>query len=211
MRRSIDSMTNFKEHIGSKTRLPSRTWGELTVESQSFTEAIDGDLVVSIGEPINQAAPLVRIHSECVFAEAFDSALCDCADQLHIALSAIKSEGHGLLFYLRLDGRGVGLSAKVKATSLEMDGIDTFQSRTLLNLPPECRSFDAIGKYLAERGFKRVRLLTNNPLKTEGLAQAGIVVEAVPLIVPSDNPYIKRLYETKARCFGHQIPLPING
>src|SRR4030066_541725 len=96
---------------------------------------------------------LVRIHSECVFAEAFDSALCDCGDQLHMALSMIKNEGHGLLFYLRLDGRGIGLSAKVMATSLEVNGGDTYESRVQLNLSPEARSFDIIGKYLNERGF----------------------------------------------------------
>lgn len=196
---------NYKHFIGAKATFSSHTWGELTVESQSFTAAIDGDLIVSIGQPETVDAPLVRIHSECVFAEAFDSALCDCSDQLHMALSIIKKEGHGLLFYLRLDGRGVGLSAKVRATALEVQGMDTYESRIHLNLSPEARSFEIIGKYLSEHGFKRVRLLTNNPLKVEGLRHSGIVVDTLPLVVPSDNPHVHRLYETKARRFGHEI------
>lgn len=202
---------NYKGFIGAKATFPSHTWGELTVESQSFTAAVDGDLVVTIGQPEAVDAPLVRIHSECVFAEAFDSALCDCSDQLHMALSMIKREGQGLLFYLRLDGRGIGLSAKVKATSLEVMGMDTYESRTHLNLSPEARSFDSIGQYLFERGFRRVRLLTNNPLKIEALHRAGIVIDTVPLVVPTDNPHVQRLYETKARRFGHDIATLLSG
>lgn len=196
---------NYKGFIGATATFLSHTWGELTVESQSFTDAVDGDLIVKVGQPENQPAPLVRIHSECVFAEAFDSTLCDCSDQLHMALSMIKNEGHGLLFYLRLDGRGVGLSAKVMATSLEVKGVDTYDSRVQLNLSPEARSFDMIGKYLNERGFMHVRLLTNNPLKSQGLINSGILVDTCSLVVPSDNPHVHRLYETKARRFGHKI------
>lgn len=91
-------------------------------------------------------------------------------------------------------------------TALEVQGADTYESRVQLNLSPEARSFNVIGNYLYERGFKHVRLLTNNPLKIEGLRSSGIVVDTLPLIVPSDNPHVHRLYETKARRFGHKIP-----
>jgi GTP cyclohydrolase II len=178
----------------------------MTVESQTFTDAIDGDLVVTLGEKIPGCVPLVRIHSECVFAEAFDSSLCDCNDQLHLALTQLKAEGYGILFYLRLDGRGIGLSAKVAATALEVAGDDTYESRVRLNLPPEGRSFESIGKYLAERSILSVRLLSNNPLKAEGLLKFGIKVEMLPLIPPALTKEIRRLYTAKALKFRHLIP-----
>lgn len=197
---------NFLSFLGSRATFRSKTWGEITVESQSFTAAVDGDLVIFIGKPIPNHSPLIRIHSECVFAEALDSSLCECGDQLHIALSRLKADGYGILFYLRLDGRGIGLSAKVAATALEVAGDDTYDSRIKLHLPPEARTFDGVGRYLSDRGFNSVRLLTNNPLKAEGLRRFGISVEMLPLIAPAMSREIKGLYATKALKFSHLIP-----
>jgi GTP cyclohydrolase II len=186
--------------------LNSRTWGKLNFEVASFTPATDGDLVVTIGEPFTHPRPLVRIHSECVFAEAFDSDFCDCADQLKLALSLISSEGNGILFYLRFDGRGAGLAAKVKATALEMNGIDTFSSRQMIGVPPEGRSFQKIGVYLQNKNIDRVRLLTNNPDKGNDLIKCGIDVEYIPLLVCDPNKHIRDLYKTKKGKFNHIIP-----
>jgi GTP cyclohydrolase II len=93
------------KHLGAQTRLTSRAWGKLTVESIQVTPAADGDLAVYVGEPFRQDNPLVRIHSECVFGEAFDSTFCDCAEQFRLAMHRLCDEGHGILFYLRFDGR----------------------------------------------------------------------------------------------------------
>lgn len=141
-----------------------------------------------------------------MFAEVLDSELCDCADQLRLALCRFTREGHGLLVYLRLDGRGAGLAAKVRATELEVRGVDTFDSREAIGVRPESRDFSAIGAYLWDRGLRRIRLLTNNPDKARAIRAAGVEVTMEPLIVHDASAAVKRLLETKVRKFGHQIP-----
>lgn len=199
-------MDYVSKYLGVTTEFESRKWGKLTVEVASFTPAIDGDLVVLIGEPFLQKSPLVRIHSECVFAEAFDSNFCDCADQLHLAMDELVKEGNGILFYLRFDGRGAGLAAKVKATALEMKGIDTFDSRVQIGVKPEGRDFSSIGKYLKQKGITYVRLLTNNPTKGFGIESEGIKVDYIPLLVKNPNNNVRKLYDTKLHRFDHNIP-----
>ncbi|MCP4550330.1 MAG: GTP cyclohydrolase II RibA [bacterium] len=191
--------------LGSRASIRSRTWGDMTVESASFTDAVDGDLVVFIGDPIHQEKPLVRIHSECVFAEVFDSDLCDCADQLEMALNRIAAEGHGIFLYLRLDGRGAGLAAKVQATALEVQGVDTFDSRVAIGVDPEGRDFSSVGEYLLGLGMTKIRLLTNSPDKIGPLESLGISVTAVPLTVPEPSEKVMSLYRTKREKFGHEI------
>ena len=203
----MPSAHDFRRFFGSKATIPSRTLGEITVESVALTEAIDGDLAVFFGHPFECPSPLVRIHSECVFAEVLDSRLCECADQLRLALDLLRAEGSGILFYLRLDGRGAGLSAKVAATALEVAGEDTYDSRIHIGVPPEGRSFDAVGQFLRDRGVRSVRLLTNNPTKVEGLLAQGIEVTRMPLLVKQLTNEAKALLLTKARRFGHQVQI----
>lgn len=197
----------YKNFIGEKTTLTSRTWGEVTIESAEFTDAIDGDLVLTKGSPYSHTAPLVRIHSECVFAEVFDSSLCDCADQMHMALAQICKEDCGIFYYLRLDGRGAGLSAKVKATCLEVNGLDTHDSRIEIGVPPDSRDYLKIAEHLSRNGIKRIRLLTNNPEKSKTLEDRGIHVETIGLQVTSPNDEVAKLYRTKAKKFGHSVKL----
>ena len=198
----MDFLENF---LGSQATINSRTWGKLTIESVSFTPATDGDLVVIIGQPFEQEKPLIRIHSECVFAEVFDSDLCDCADQFKLAMKRLTDNEHGLLFYLRFDGRGAGLAAKVKATALEVAGMDTYDSRVHIGVAPEGRDFGNIGEYLKNHGVNKARLLTNNPIKGKALEQVGLTLEYEPLIVDNPNENVRKLYSTKAEKFNHTI------
>lgn len=198
----MDFLENF---LGSQATINSRTWGKLTIESVSFTPATDGDLVVIIGQPFEQEKPLIRIHSECVFAEVFDSDLCDCADQFKLAMKRLTDNEHGLLFYLRFDGRGAGLAAKVKATALEVAGMDTYDSRVYIGVAPEGRDFGNIGEYLKNHGVNKARLLTNNPIKGKALEQVGLTLEYEPLIVDNPNENVRKLYSTKAEKFNHTI------
>jgi GTP cyclohydrolase II len=197
---------DYLRYLGSRVQLKSRRWGNLTFESVNFTSAVDGDLAVYIGNPLEQERPLVRIHSECVFGEMFDSELCDCADQFSLAMHRLREEGHGILFYLRLDGRGAGLAAKVKATALEVEGMDTYKSRIAIGVPPEGRDFRAVGDFLKSKNVNSVRLLTNNPNKAQDLERAGVVATVEPLIVKHPSHSVMRLYETKRQRFGHLIP-----
>lgn len=200
-------MNEYKKFIGARTPLNSRVWGKMIVESASFTPASDGDLVVFFGEEKNKVErPVVRIHSECVFAEVFDSDFCDCADQLYYAMDYL-CKTNGILFYLRFDGRGAGLSAKVKATELEMQGIDTYNSRVMIGVPPEGRDFSPIADYLLSHGIRKITLLTNSPDKFGDLVRKGIDVETLPLYVDSPNENVQKLYDTKVKKFKHLIPL----
>jgi|GEM_PF-1302474 len=196
----------FPNFQGSITPLPTRKHGLIKVESAYLSGAIDGDLIAYFGTPSSVSHPLVRIHSECVFAEVFESRLCDCKEQLDLVLERFKLERHGILIYLRIDGRGEGLSAKVKATELEVNGVDTYESRLAIGVQPESRSFKNVGNFLYSKGYRKIRLLSNNPDKVTGVQSAGIEVIQESLIVDSINPEIRRLYATKAKRFRHIIP-----
>ena len=199
-------MDYISKYIGEKTELESKKWGKLLIEVASFTPAKDGDLIVLIGNPFNQKKPLIRIHSECVFAEVFESNFCDCGEQFELSMDELVKEGNGILFYLRFDGRGAGLAAKVKATALEMQGIDTYESRLQVGVKPEGRDFSSIGKYLKGNGIGAVRLLTNNPTKGKHLENEGISVSYIPLLVQEPNENVRKLYDTKLHRFHHCIP-----
>ena len=200
-------MNTYKKFIGERTPLTSRIWGNLVIESASFTNASDGDLVVFFGNPANlPSRPVVRIHSECVFAEVFDSNFCDCADQLYHAMDYLRKT-NGILFYLRFDGRGAGLSAKVKATALEMQGIDTHTSRLMIGVPPEGRDFGPVADYMLQHGITKITLLTNSPDKIGDLQKKGIDVETLPLYIDKPNPNVQKLYKTKVQKFAHTISL----
>ncbi len=196
---------DYLRHIGAQVKLSSRRWGVLTFEAAKLSPAVDGDLVVYV-DPLATDRPLVRIHSECIFGEAFESSFCDCADQFRMAMLRICQSGSGILFYLRLDGRGAGLTAKVKATDLELKGYDTFESRVAIGVEPEDRDFRPVAKFLSDKGIRAVRLLTNNPDKASQLRSVGIDVEVDRLIITNPNRHVKKLYETKRDRFGHDIP-----
>jgi len=194
---------DYRAFLGARCTIPT-PWGGMTMESVSFTPAADGDLVATLGDPFTADSPLVRIHSECVFAEAFASEFCDCALQLQMALSRMRDEQCGILFYLRFDGRGAGLAAKVAATALEIDeGLDTYESRIRIGVDPDDREYDRIGQYLSDRGVTRMRLLTNNPTKLAHLRVKVPDTVAEPLRVLDPSHWVETLYETKHRKFGH--------
>lgn len=198
-----DYLTGF---VGSQARIPTRRWGTLTFEAASLSPTIDGDLVAYFGSPLTEERPLVRIHSECVFSEAFGSKICDCTQQRQIALEIMKKEHSGVFFYLRFEGRGAGLAAKVKATALEVSGTDTYDSRVAIGVSPESRDFSGVGHFLLNKGIRKIRLLTNNPGKAKHIRDTGIDVEVVPIFVPNPNVEVADLYKTKKEKFGHSIP-----
>ncbi|WP_201587782.1 GTP cyclohydrolase II [Psychrobacter jeotgali] len=130
------------------------------------------------------AIPLVRIHSECLTGDAFGSLKCDCGPQLNAAMQAIQDNGCGAILYLRQEGRGIGLTNKIRAYALQDQGHDTLDANLMLGLPADARIYDMCGPMLAHVGVKEVRLITNNPDKVAYLMDHGInVVERVPLVV----------------------------
>ena len=196
--------------VGSSCTIPTSQWGDVRVEAASLSAAIDGDLILRFGSPPVDTDILVRIHSECVFGEVLGSVLCDCAEQLQIAMRRLSSEG-GILFYLRIDGRGAGLAAKVAATALERGGVDTWDSRIRVGVEPESRDYSSVGRYLLAAGLRSIRLLTNNPTKVHHMSMFGIHVTREPLVVPHPNDAVRELYATKVRRFGHIIEEGLGG
>jgi len=128
--------------------------------------------------PMPSRPPLVRLHSECLTGDIFASARCDCGSQLHEAIECLSEEG-GILLYLRQEGRGIGLYAKLDAYRLQDTGIDTYAANRHLNLPEDARDYGVGARMLLALGIDRIRLLTNNPDKVAQLGLAGIDVTEV--------------------------------
>lgn len=160
-------------------------------------------LAIVSGDP--SGSPLVRVHSECLTGEAFDSLKCECGPQLDAALDAIATQG-GVVIYMRgHEGRGIGLINKLRAYSLQERGLDTVDANLALGLPADARDYAAAAGILADLGIDKVRLLTNNTDKVAQLREFGLdIVEQVPLLVgvgPNNHQYLA----TKRDRMGHII------
>ncbi|MGE5539986.1 MAG: GTP cyclohydrolase II [Gemmatimonas sp.] len=158
-------------------------------------------LAIVIGEP--REPVLVRIHSECFTGDLLGSLRCDCGDQLRGAIQEIARAGAGVLIYLAQEGRGIGLVNKLRAYQLQDDGADTVEANEQLGFDADERVYMPAAEILKDLGFRRVRLMTNNPEKVTALARFGVeVTERVPHAFPS-NPHNERYLQTKATKSGH--------
>lgn len=150
-------------------------------------------LALVIGAP--KTEPLVRVHSSCITGDILGSLRCDCGDQLHLALAAIAHEGAGILLYLHQEGRGIGITNKIRAYALQEQGYDTYEANQMLGFEEDERDFAIAAAILKKMGFKKVRLLTNNPHKMAALKKHGMTItKRQPLIAPSgkhNHAYIK--------------------
>lgn len=148
---------------------------------------------------------LVRVHSSCATGDIFGSLRCECGEQLHLALQAIEKEGRGALVYLNQEGRGIGLMDKIKAYKLQEEGLDTVDANLHLGHKADERDYGVGANILHKLGIKKMKLLTNNPVKRIGLEGYGLtVVETVPLEV-EPNEYNRRYMQTKKTRMGHDL------
>jgi len=148
---------------------------------------------------------LVRLHSECLSGDAFGSLRCDCGPQLHAAMHQIEEAGHGIVLYLRQEGRGIGLGNKIRAYSLQDKGRDTVDANHELGFPADARSYEVAAAMLGELGVSSVRLLSNNPAKQEALQSLGIdVAQRLPLVIEAQTHNADYL-DTKAKRMGHHF------
>ena len=207
----LDEVDPVQEHSAHKRRVSLRA--EATVPTShgqfrflAYKDRVTGtDHLAVVSGELDDEAPLVRVHSECLTGEAFGSLKCECGPQLDAALDAIEQDG-GVVIYMRgHEGRGIGLINKLRAYSLQERGLDTVDANLALGLPADARDYAAAAGILADLGVDKVRLLTNNTDKVSQLRQLGLdVVEQVPLLVgvgPNNHQYL----ETKRDRMGHLI------
>jgi 3,4-dihydroxy 2-butanone 4-phosphate synthase / GTP cyclohydrolase II len=169
-----------------------------TMNSEHHLALVKGD--ISDGKPV-----LVRVHSECLTGDVFGSRRCDCGSQLHTALKQIEQAGRGILLYMRQEGRGIGLAAKIHAYKLQEEGFDTVQANLKLGFPSDLREYGLGAQILFDLGVRQIRLLTNNPKKVVGLAGYGLkIVETVPIRVEA-NTHNKAYLRTKRTKMGHKL------
>jgi 3,4-dihydroxy 2-butanone 4-phosphate synthase/GTP cyclohydrolase II len=155
--------------------------------------------------PVQDEPVLVRVHSECLTGDVFDSLRCDCGSQLHQAMEQVKEAGKGVVLYMRQEGRGIGLLAKLRAYELQQQGLDTVEANKQLGFGPDLRHYGIGAQILFDLGVRQIRLLTNNPKKTVGLHGYGLkLVERVPIQVPP-NQNNKRYLKTKKDKLGHLL------
>ena len=186
------------------SRLPT-VWGEFDIHGFEDTGSNKEHVVLTMGDIANGQPVLARVHSECLTGDALFSLRCDCGNQLQAALEAIAQEGRGALFYLRQEGRGIGLLNKIKAYKLQDAGADTVEANERLGFGADMRDYSMLRPMIEHLGVKTVRLLTNNPRKVAALEEQGVaVIERIALHTDS-NPHNEKYLQTKAGKLGHMI------
>ena len=176
-------------------------------ELHLYRSNLDGEhhLALVKGKMNKQRRTLVRVHSECLTGDVFRSRRCDCGPQLQQAMKQVSDAGHGVILYMRQEGRGIGLAPKIKAYKLQQDGYDTVEANEKLGFPMDLREYGIGAQILADLGIKKIKLLTNNPKKIVGLEGYGLeIVQQVPIRVKA-NKHNKKYLKTKREKLGHLL------
>jgi 3,4-dihydroxy 2-butanone 4-phosphate synthase/GTP cyclohydrolase II len=172
-----------------------------------YRSKVDGQHHVALvrGDVAGRQKVLVRVHSECLTGDVFGSRRCDCGSQLHQAMRQIAGAGHGVIVYMRQEGRGIGFAPKIKAYKLQEQGYDTVEANQKLGFDMDLREYGLGAQILVDLGLKTIRLLTNNPKKVVGLEGYGLkIVEQVPIRV-KPNPHNERYLKVKREKMGHLL------
>ncbi|MCP1726250.1 GTP cyclohydrolase II [Natronospira proteinivora] len=186
----------------SQCRMPTRHG---CFEMHVFTECESGreHVALVLGDLAAEATPLCRVHSECLTGEVLGSLRCDCGSQLDEALSRIAAAGAGVLVYLRQEGRGIGLTEKIRAYALQDEGLDTVEANQKLGFEADLRSYRPAADILRWLGAGPVRLMTNNPAKLSALKADGIAIHRREAIIADPNAHNQSYLDTKRDRMGH--------
>jgi len=187
----------------SSSRLPTQ-WAEFTVHAFSDPKHEREHLVICLGELKDQKGGiLARVHSSCLTGDTLFSLRCDCGAQLQLALQKIAGEGQGMLLYLQQEGRGIGLTNKIRAYHLQDEGVDTVEANLQLGFPPDRRRYSACRDIFRHFGIRHLRLMTNNPEKVKALRALGLeITERIPHRT-GRNSHNEKYLQTKIEKMGH--------
>jgi 3,4-dihydroxy 2-butanone 4-phosphate synthase/GTP cyclohydrolase II len=194
-------------HREVDVNIPTEEYGSPRFIAYRVEHEEQEPLALVWGDLSSVEAPLIRMHSSCFTGDILGSLRCDCGDQLHMAMEMIVREGAGAVVYLPQEGRGIGLVQKLKAYQLQDQGLDTVEANHRLGFKADLRDYMVGLQILKDLGLSKIRLLTNNPKKTEAFEQWVDlkVVDQVPIIAPP-NPLREKYMETKRSKMGHILP-----
>ena len=177
--------------------------GEFKVHAFTEESKSKDHLAIGMGDLLTSEAVLCRIHSQCITGESFFSMRCDCRYQLTESLTRIAEKGRGVVFYLQQEGRGIGLSNKIRAYNLQDKGFDTVEANHQLGFKEDERGYDIVSEMINFLGIKKVDLMTNNPKKIKALEAMGVIINQRVQISSSTNKYNEKYISTKIKKLGH--------
>ena len=191
---------------GETVKMPTQ-WGDFNMTPFIQTSNGAEHIALTKGEWAEDEPVLIRVHSSCATGDIFGSCRCDCGAQLHEAMKMVEREGRGAIVYLSQEGRGIGLFNKIKAYKLQEQGMNTAEANIALGFKVDERDYGVGASIIRELGIKKMRLMTNNPLKKAGLEGYGLSIEEVVPIVISPNKYDENYLKTKETVMGHHLGL----